>query len=205
MNRRVIMERSLGGPIAPGRSSGVQNSMSQTHNSPTRPTGRTLLVCSATSRTEVRDALASLGYGCAEADHPYAAMVELCKRPLVYHAMVLSLSSLYREELTIIAAVKRRFPQVELWLAHTDGRQAALAEAMRLGADGLLDAEGLHRLASSAPIGEMAIDAIASVAEAEGISDADSDGPEPDEPILSQDELRALLQEQPGQPSEGPG
>ena len=181
--------------------------MSQITHSPTRPAGRALLVCSATSRTEVRDALASLGYGCAEADHPYAAMVELCKRPLVYHAMVLSLSSLYREELSIIAAVKRRFPEVELWLAHTDGRQAALAEAMRLGADGLLDAEGLHHLASASPVGEMAIDAIASIAEAEGKLDADSDsdGPEPDEPILSQDELRALLQEQPGQPSEGPG
>ena len=134
-------------------------------------------------------------------------MVELCKRPLVYHAVVLSLSSLYREELAIIGAVKRRFPQVEVWLAHTDGRQAALAEAMRLGADGLLDAEGLHRLASSTSDHAIPIDAITSVAESDGKVDPDSDddGPQPDEPILSQDELRALLQEQPGQPSEGPG
>jgi len=183
----------------------VRGFMSQTSNSPTRPAGRTLLVCSATSRTEVRDALANLGYGCAEADHPYAAMVELCKRPLVYHAIVLSLSSLYREELAIIPAVKRRFPQVEVWLAHTDGRQAALAEAMRLGANGLLDADGLHRIDSAASAGEIPIDAIARVAEAEGDMDADADGPLPDEPILSQDELRALLQEQPSQPSEDPG
>ena len=35
-----------------------------------------------------------MGYGCAEADDPYAAMVELCRRPMVYRAVIVSLSSL---------------------------------------------------------------------------------------------------------------
>jgi hypothetical protein len=141
-------------------------------------------------------------------------MAELCRQPLAYQAVILSLASLYRAELPIIRSLKRRFPHLEVWLAHTDGRPAALAEAMRLGADGLLDAEGLHRIALG------------------GIDDHDEDGPEsvgapgpilaepiriapppegtrgfarppaePDpsanEPLLSAEELKALLQEQP--------
>jgi DNA-binding NarL/FixJ family response regulator len=94
--------------------------------------------------------LRGLGFGATEADDPYAAMAELCRRPLVYRAVILSLASLYREELSMIPAVKARFPHVEVWLAQTDGRQAALAEGMRLGADGLLAEDGLHRVAHPA-------------------------------------------------------
>ena len=121
--------------------------MSQVSLPVTRPAGRALLVSNPAARSDVRATLARLGYGCGEADDPYAAMAELCRRPLVYRAMILSLSGLYREELAIISAVKRRYPHVEIWLAHTDGRQAALAEAMSVGADGLLDEDGLHRVA----------------------------------------------------------
>src|SRR6476660_5330868 len=113
----------------------------------TRPSGRALVVGNAASRAEPADTLGRMGYGCAEMDDPYAAMAELCRRPLVYRALVLSLSSLHREELGLIPGVKRRFPHVDIWLTQTDGRQAALAEAMRLGADGLLSGEGLHRIA----------------------------------------------------------
>ncbi len=64
--------------------------------------------------------------------------------------MVLSLQSVYREELSLIATVKNRLPEVEIWLTDTDGRQAAMAQAMCLGADGLLGDDGLHRVAITA-------------------------------------------------------
>jgi len=159
------------------------------------------------------ESLGRLGYTCGEADDPYAGMTELCRRSLVYQAVILSLASLYREELPIIRAIKRRFPHAEVWLAHTDGRQATLAEAMRLGADGLLDQDGLHRIA----VGGMASDSQNSMrAESRSISDAmlpsvearangmDSDELHTsDEPILSADELKALLHEQPAVPQSG--
>lgn len=189
----------------------------------TRPSGRALLVCNPASRPPVFDALGRLGYGCGEADDPYAAMAELCRRPLVYRAVILSLASLYREELVIIRTLKRRYPQVEVWLAHTDGRQSALAEAMRLGADGLLDDDGFHRVVLAAPASEAAPavyaehDAIGSpepllgpsrlTAEDAGPSASESGAGEPDdtsgEPILSAEELRALLLEQPSMPPAG--
>src|SRR5688500_16598864 len=106
-----------------------------------RPVGRALIVGSPTNRTLPLSTLQRLGFTCAETDDPYGAMLELCRRPLVYRAVILSLTSLYREELQIIATIKRRMPHVEVWLTHIEARQASLAEAMRLGADGLLAEE----------------------------------------------------------------
>lgn len=185
----------------------------------TRPSGRALVVGNPASRAELAETLQRLGYGCAEMDDPYAAMAELCRRPLVYRAVVLSLTSLHREELAIIPGVKRRFPHVDIWITHTDGRQAALADAMRYGADGLLSGEGLHRVAiagmstspfpshessqlphSDEPLPESAVQT-PPAADAPGpasrsvpaLDDASTAG----EPVLSAEELRALLQEQP--------
>ena len=193
----------------------------------TRPSGRALVVGSPTARAEPVGTLQRIGYGCAEMDDPYAAMAELCRRPLVYRAVILSLVGLHREELAIIPGVKRRFPHIDVWLTHTDGRQATLAEAMRLGADGLLSGEGLHRIAipgagptqftdaepiiappaartepaapQQAPQGALAPPAQAPPAG----QDPASDDPGLGEPVLSADELRALLQEQPAPPAAG--
>jgi hypothetical protein len=182
----------------------------------TRPVGRALVVGTPSTRTEPLSILQRLGLTCAETDDPYAAMLELCRRPLVYRAVVLSLTSLYREELQIIATIKRRMPHIEVWLTHIDARQASLAEAMRLGADGLLAEDGLHRTAVGggaasetvsiiprppttlhAPLPEPQRDATSEPS----ISDeADSTI---GEPVLTADELRALLQEQPSSPSSG--
>jgi hypothetical protein len=161
--------------------------------------------------------LRGLGFAAAESDDPYAAMTELCRRPLVYRAMILSLASLYREELSVIPAIKARFPHVEIWLAHTDGRQAALAEAMRLGADGLLADDGLHRVAGPAPAPSPTAAAV-TPAWVEPEHPAAPDAPHPadeashDElhhepeggagPILTPDELRALLHEQSAVPQD---
>jgi len=151
-----------------------------------------------------------LGFECAAVTDPYAAMIELCRRPLAYRAVVLSVQGLYREELPIILTIKRRLPHVEIWLTHTDGRQAAMAEAQRMGADGLLADDGLHRtgavlgqdVVSTPPTDEPAAPSMETTdipnARAADIADDASS-----EPVLTADELRALLQEQPSMPPAG--
>jgi hypothetical protein len=112
---------------------------------PSQP-GLVLVVGAPALRGPLLPAIAALGLAAYEADDPYSAMAELCRRPHEYGAMVLSLQGLYREELQIVTTVKRLYRNVEVWLADIDGRSAALAEGMRLGADGLLGEDGLHRL-----------------------------------------------------------
>lgn len=163
-----------------------------------RPTGRALLVASPGNRAHPLAILREVGLETTEVDDPYAAMTELCRRPLVYQAVILSLASLYREELAIVSAIKARFPHVELWLAHTDGRQAALAEAMRLGAAGLLAEDGLHRVASAAPVNSPPLPADTTQTATQTVHEepAQEEPSDPAQPVLSADELRALLHEQ---------
>lgn len=192
----------------------IRSGMSGVSLPVTRPIGRALLVGNPASRGEALAVLESMGYGCGEADDPYAAMAELCQRPLVYRALILSLASVYAEELAMIRTIKWRFPHLEVWLAQTDGRPAVMAEGMRLGADGLLSEDGLHRVGlPAAPEPARPVSGIALLAgEAPSASEspvqtehADSSSPaaHPDadlpvgEPVLTADELRALLQEQP--------
>ena len=167
----------------------------------TRPSGPALVVANPSSRPQPIGILQRLGYGCVEADDPYAAMLELCRRPLLYRSLILSLSSLFKEELTLIETVKRRFPQIEIWLTQTDGRQASLAEAMRLGADGLLADDGLHRVAIS-PAADSTVRPPAD--DESDVDDSAAAAVERDlaigEPVLTADELRALLHEQPTSP-----
>jgi len=178
----------------------------------TRPMGRALVVGNPSSRSQPQQILQRLGFQCAELDDPYAATLELCKRPLAYRALILSLSSLFREELSVIATIKRRFPHVEIWLTHIDGRQASLAEAMRLGADGLLADDGLHRTATGAPSeitpAPLAAGgsprASAEPAPAPDPASSSRDDSTISEPVLTADELRALLQDQPSTPGDQP-
>ena len=120
-------------------------------NSPPAASGQALALVASASATDLTEELTRLGYRVTAIDDPYAAMVELLDRPLVYRALVVSLPALYREELSIIRAVRSRLPHVDVLLDHTDGRHAALAEAMRLGATGLLSEEAIHRLADVEP------------------------------------------------------
>jgi hypothetical protein len=144
-------------------------------------------------------ALHRRGYLCTEVDEPYEAMVNLCKRPLFYSAIILSLNSLYREELAIIASIRRRFLHVEIWLSDTDGRQAALAEAMRLGASGLFADDGLHRIAGDSPVADSGAvtDIAAEVADAHPAREQGLGPEKSTDPLLTAEELRALLQETP--------
>lgn len=178
----------------------------------TRPIGRALVVASPSSRGTLVALLARLGFDCGECDDPYTATLELCRRRLVYRAVILSLASLYREELHLVSTVKRRFPHLEIWLAHTDGRQAALAECMRLGADGLIDDEGVHRIATAAPQEPTAFQPMAPPSSPlHEAAEQASESPEPaahelghiGEPVLTAEELRALLQDQAAMPPSG--
>jgi hypothetical protein len=215
----------------------VQDRMSSVSLAVTRPAGRALLVGSPSARTESADALRRLGFECSEHDDPYAAMAAICQSPTGFAAVVLGLQGLYREELTIIRVIKHRFPHIEIWLAELEGRQAALAEAMRLGADGLVGEEGLHRMAISpasappacqAPVqptgrSRPAVQSPVTGDEREteivrqsavvrrwprqgaAASPPPRQEPDPDEPvtgaepILTAEELRALLQESPSE------
>jgi hypothetical protein len=172
--------------------------------------GRALVVANASGRALLVELLKKLGFDCGECDDPYTATLELARRRLGYRALILSLAGLYREELSLIATVKRRFPHLEIWLAHTDGRQGSLAECMRFGADGLLDDEGLHRIATM-PAADAVYQPIAQpspvmtmpqppreeiIEEESADASLDAVG----EPVLTAEELRALLQDQPSMP-----
>src|SRR6478735_6719073 len=74
-----------------------------------RPAGRALVVGNPACRAQPMDVLQRMGFGCTEADDPYAAMAELCRRPLAYGAVILSLQNLFREELLIVPTLKRRY------------------------------------------------------------------------------------------------
>lgn len=184
----------------------------------TRPTGQALIVANAAGRAQPVSAMAAMGFACVEMDDPYSAMAELARRPLVYRALVLGLAGLYREELDLIRAVKRRYPHIDVWLTQTDGRQATLAEGMRIGADGLLADDGLHRIAMSGSSTETPADwneasaiSPAPALESAGQDQSAATTPETEfeasmgEPVLTADELRALLQEQPSFPPTGDG
>ena len=169
-----------------------------TLNKPTsRPLGCAMLVAAASARPPWVAVLQGAGYACQEVDDPYAAILELCRRPAAYQAVVLGLGSLFREELAIVTTVKQRFPRVEVWLTQTDGRPAAMAEAMRLGIDALLGEDGLHRLTAPPPATESAPPP--QVVPAAG-PDENADLLRASEPILTADELRALLEETPSTP-----
>ena len=107
----------------------------------------------------------------------------------------------------MIATVKRRFPHLEIWLTHSDGRPAMLAEALQLGADGLLGDDGLHRtapmpatVAPQVPAYAPPPDEPAPAETGSGMEVRSSDETSIGEPVLTADELRALLQDQPTMP-----
>jgi hypothetical protein len=161
----------------------------------TRPTGRSLLIGGPAAGPEPAAALRRLGHSCVEIEDPYAAMALLCAQPLAYSSIVLSLNTLFRDELHLIAAVKQRYAHIEIWLARFEGRQTVVDEAMKFGADGLLDADGMHRIAAVTPVAPPAEKQTAPPpAAAMETSSFEQSFPEP---VLSAEELRALLDDPP--------
>jgi hypothetical protein len=163
-----------------------------------RSAGRALVVGSAACRAHVRNGLSRTPYEFAAADDPYTATIELCRRPLAYRVVILCLNSTYREELGLIGTIRRRLRHIDVYVAQTDGRAAALADAVRLGAAGLLADDGLHRISDDdvpEPRREPPPRPAARPIETPPAysEDALSSG----EAVLTADELRALLQEEP--------
>ena len=165
--------------------------------SASRPTARALVVGNESCRASAAEFLARLGHQVSHAPDPYSAFAELIRRPLAYRTIVLSLNGLYREELAIIGAIRRRLAHVEVYLTQTDGRAAALADASRLGATGLLSEEGLHPFAQRMDAPAEMAGSVPAPAPAPPADEAYISAPEfaPAEPILTPDELRALLEE----------
>src|SRR5580704_2160906 len=159
----------------------------------TRPAGRVLVIANPSLQPQPMQLMERLGFECHVSPDPYAAMAELCTAASPYRAAVLSLQSFFREEMPLLSAIKRRLPQLEIWLTHTDGRQAALAEAMRMGADGLLAEDGLHRIAAATAVPATIIappeppPAEASPEPAESAETQQQDEPSVNEPVLTAD------------------
>lgn len=177
-----------------------------------KPVGRVLVVGAPACRTHARNVLTRLPYELEQTDDPYAATLELCRRPLAYRGVVLCLNSIYREELAFISLVKQRYRHIDVFLSQTDGRQAATVEAMRRGADGLLGEDGLHRFsdidgtfhAVEPPVGAATEEPSTARDERQpGAEPAFVDDPLNGEAVLTSEELRALLQEQPSMPPAG--
>jgi hypothetical protein len=156
----------------------------------TRPLGRALLVGTPSARTAPGAILARLGCACVEIDDPYAAMVELSAQPQNYASLILSMSSLFGEELEMISVVKRRYPQIEIWLTRAEGLDSTFDQAMRLGADGILTDDGPHRLPKPAAATPAATPSASTRVDV-------SDEHPLNEPVLSAEELRALLDDPP--------
>lgn len=172
--------------------------MSESGSTSSRQNGRALVVGQPAFRGGPTASLHRRGYLCTEVDEPYEAMVYLCKRPLFYSAIVLSLNSLYREELSIIASIKKRFSHIDIWLSDTDGRQAALAEAMRQGADGLFAEDGLHRIAAGAqPVTSLDGGSEGTPGDSSSPNYPPAAAEKSGDPLLTAEELRALLQNTP--------
>jgi len=104
-----------------------------------------LVIAASGADVSAGELLHQIGYHADTVDNPYAGLVLLLNNRMHYRAAVLSLQGLYREELLVIKTIREQLPHLELWLTHTDGRQAALAESVALGATGLVSEEGLHR------------------------------------------------------------
>ncbi len=164
-----------------------------------------MIVGAESLRAHSKEMLATLGYDVDTHDDPYAAMLDLCRRPLVYRVLVLSLQGMYRDELAIINSVRKRFPHVAIWLANTDGRQAALAECIRMGAEAVISEEGIHSMTDTlaspalpptqfrpAPMQEDT-PTKASDSAPQDLDVESNHSPITADPVLTADELKALL------------
>jgi hypothetical protein len=147
------------------------------------PNGRALVIADASAAEALQSALGLVGYEPEFMDDPYQAMSELAQRPLAFRALVMSLAALHPHELAMIEVVKRRYPQVEVFVADAAGRSASLSEAVRLGADAVLEEQRLRRFPGPSP------------AEVPDQAPSPGLGPPSGEPVLTNEELRALLEE----------
>lgn len=159
-----------------------------------------------------------LGAACVVLDDPYHAAAEIGHRPGSYAALVLCLPCCYTDELPVITAVCRCSPTTRVLVAAADQHVSMLTAALRLGAVGVLTGQGVEWIGvlptptPAALVAENAeTAALAEPAEAEttvetpaevtdeatdDMDDADSEIA-PIEPVLTAEELHALLHDEP--------
>ena len=143
--------------------------------------GRALLIG---KRIPSQDAqlLAAEGLQVELTTDPYAAIAELAGRPLVYRALVLPLPQLFPEELALVRVVKKRFPHVQIIASEVPEKVNRTDDLRRFGFDAILS-EALQSLATPAK---------SEVFTGRPIQKSVGDS----EPVLTAEELRALLSDE---------
>ena len=112
---------------------------------------RALVIAAEPSQAHAKELLVRLEFDCEMWEDPYSATLELLRRPMVFRAVVLSLQGIYREELAMIKTLRHRLPRLDVFVIQIEGREASLADAMKLGATGIIAEDGLHRLIDLEP------------------------------------------------------
>ncbi|MEM8876166.1 MAG: hypothetical protein AAGD32_18120 [Planctomycetota bacterium] len=165
--------------------------------------GRVALIATGTTRDRHAETLMHAGYDVYAFDDPYAAMLALCRKPLVFRAVAVSLQAIYPKEMSLISVVGRRYPHMRLIACDTDGRPAALEQARRLGVTDILDAEGPRPVdtqpvegASSKTHDASRADAVALTEEEAAALAEDAANDTAQGPLLTPEELRALLSDE---------
>ena len=154
---------------------------------------RALVLVAEAGRDEARATLDALGYAPEVAADPYAAVGRLAEGVDAFGLLVVSLAAVFEEELVLIETVKQRLGPVEVAVCDVDGRGAAFAEAMRLGADALLAGGMLHRFATP-PAAKFMSPPDRPPDRPPDPADVDAAGVHGDpDPALTPAELRALL------------
>lgn len=169
--------------------------------SPTHPptSGRVALIAGPTTRDQHAETLMRAGYDVYGFDDPYDAMLAICRKPLVFRAVTLSLQGIYLQELAIIPVISRRYPHMRLVACDTHGRRAAFDRARELGVTDQLDGGGIRpvenakkrdpgtvRLSNAST--DLPMPPGLTSAEAAALAEPIDDGP-----LLTPEELRALL------------
>lgn len=170
-----------------------------TDSAPPPPNGQALVVAHADAQAALQDTLAQIGFGGVFIGDPYAATLELARRPRAFQAVVLSLSALYPPELRMVEVLKRRFAHVDVILTDIAGRSATLAEAVALGADAWLEDDRLHRVAlQTTPSARQSMLAPPDDAESPPSRERNqTGGPAASrETVLTSEELAALLEDE---------
>jgi hypothetical protein len=152
--------------------------LSQTPSTSGKVIGRALLIGRRVADDDA-DALVELGMQVELSADPYAAMAELTSRPLAYRAVVLPVPELFPEELVLARVVKKRYPHLQIIASDVPEGSNRLEELRREGIEAILSA-GRLRPIEAAPKSEPA------PPPAENAKSAP-------EPVLTAEELRALL------------
>lgn len=128
--------------------------MTRLSDTPTvvRPTdlligSRVAVIGSGEVLARVLGQLHRLGAECVVLDDPYQAVAALTQRPGAYPAAVFVLPSIYPDELPAISAILKHSPGTRVVVAAAEQQVSSLAAALRLGASGVLTEHGIEAFA----------------------------------------------------------